>query len=91
MLGEMSVLVGNIEQVKDAFAPGVIVVAGDSKIIWDSTKVDEVEAAEDTFKKLKKKGYAAYSVKKGGEKGEVLHAFDAQVEKIIMAPARVGG
>lgn len=64
---------------------------GDTKIIWDSTKKDEVNSAKDQFNSLKKKGYMAYSVKKNGEKGELLHEFDAEAEKIILAPRMVGG
>lgn len=64
---------------------------GDTKIIWDSTKKDEVANAKRNFDDLKKKGYMAYSVKKNGEKGELLHDFDEEAEKIILAPRMVGG
>lgn len=64
---------------------------GDTKVIWDMSKKEEVKHAEDTFKKLKKKGYLAYSVKKDGGKGSVMHSFDPKVEKMIMAPRVVGG
>lgn len=67
-------------------------VAGDVKIIWDRTKKPEVEEAERTFKNLKKKGYLAYKVEgKDGEKGEVLHDFDPNAERIILSPAMQGG
>ena len=64
---------------------------GDTKIIWDSANEDEVEEAKRTFKNLKDKGYAAYSVNKKGDKGEVIKKFDADAERIIMAPPLVGG
>ena len=64
---------------------------GDTKIIWDSANEDEVEEAKRTFKNLKDKGYAAYSVNKKGDKGEVIKKFDADAERIIMAPPMVGG
>jgi hypothetical protein len=64
---------------------------GDTKIIWDSTKKDEVSNAKRTFDDLKKKGYMAYAVKKDGGKGELLHDFDEEAEKIILAPRLVGG
>lgn len=69
----------------------VIDQTGDTKIIWDSTKKDEVDSAKTQFDALKKKGYMAYSVKKNGDKGELLHEFDAEAEKIILAPRMVGG
>lgn len=64
---------------------------GDTKIIWDSDKADEVETARETFDKLRKKGYAAYSVKRDGDKGEVIKKFDPEAEKLILAPPMVGG
>lgn len=64
---------------------------GDTKIIWDSTKQVEVDNAKKQFDELKKKGYMAYSVKKNGDKGELLHEFDSEAEKIILAPRMVGG
>lgn len=64
---------------------------GDTKIIWDAGKADEVETARETFNKLKKKGYMAYAVDRKGEKGTVLRDFDPEAEKLILAPATVGG
>jgi hypothetical protein len=64
---------------------------GDTKIIWDPENADEVETARQTFDKLRKKGYAAYSVKKNGDKGEVIREFDPNAEKLILAPQMVGG
>ena len=64
---------------------------GDTKLIWDPTKQVEVDVAKETFDKLKKKGYIAYAVKESGAKGVVVHTFDPQAEKIILAPAMSGG
>ena len=66
-------------------------LTGDTKVIWDMSKKAEVKHAEKTFDKMKKKGYLAYSVRKNGDKGEVMHTFDPKAEKIIMAPRVVGG
>lgn len=66
--------------------------SGDTKTIWDKDNPAEVEAARAMFDKLKgEKKYIAYSVKADGKKGEVMQAFDAAAEKIIMAPPMVGG
>jgi len=65
--------------------------AGDYKIIWDRTKTDETEMARDTFNKLKKKGYMAYSVGGDGEKDKKIDEFDPQAERIIMVPPVQGG
>lgn len=64
---------------------------GDTKLMWDRTRPDEVEAAKDTFTKLRKKGYVAYSVRGDGSTGSVITEFDATAEKIILAPPVVGG
>lgn len=64
---------------------------GDTKIIWDASKPDEVTAVREQFDALRKKGYLAYKVDKKGEKGEVIRNFDAEAEKIILAPQTVGG
>jgi hypothetical protein len=64
---------------------------GDTKIVWDMSKKKEVKHAEDTFNKLKKEGYLAYSVKKNGDMGKVLHTFDPKIEKMILSPRIVGG
>ena len=69
----------------------VIDVTGDSKIIWDHTNQDEVDAARETFNRLRKKGHTAYAVKEHGGRGEIITEFDPEAEKIILAPRMVGG
>lgn len=64
---------------------------GDVKAIWDKDNKDEVAAAEETFNRLKKKGYFGYTVKANGKKGDVLDKFDPDAEKIIMALPMRGG
>jgi hypothetical protein len=64
---------------------------GDVKVIWDESKSDEVEAARATFDKLIEKGYKAFSVKKNGEKSEMITVFDPDLEKIILAAQISGG
>lgn len=64
---------------------------GDTKLIWDRHNADEVNAAERTFDDLKAKGFTAYSVRKDGEKSEVISSFDSTAERIIMVPRMVGG
>ena len=65
--------------------------SGDSRFMWSKDNPDEIDAAKKTFKRLKEKGYLAYSVQADGSKGQVMAAFNPDVEKIIMAPALVGG
>ena len=64
---------------------------GDTKLIWSANNQDEVDAAKEMFKNLKKKKYVAYSVKENGKKNEIIHDFDPNLEAIIMIPPIVGG
>lgn len=64
---------------------------GDLKVIWDSDKPEEVAHARKTFTEFKSKGYLAYQVNKAGDKGEVMKDFNAEAEKIILAPRMMGG
>jgi hypothetical protein len=64
---------------------------GDTRVIWDPDNPDEVENARSTFANLTKKGYQAYRVRRGGERGERVREFDPSMERVILAPATVGG
>lgn len=64
---------------------------GDTKHIWDPDNDDEVEAMRELFDKFKKKSYLIYRVNKKGDKAEVMHRFDGEAEKMIIAPAVVAG
>ena len=64
---------------------------GDTKVIWDPDNEDEVANARRTFDDLKKKGYAAFSANKQGEKGEQIRKFDPEAGRIIMVKALRGG
>lgn len=65
--------------------------AGDLKVIWDPDNEHEVEAAREQFDALRKKGYLAYTVGERGRKGAQINTFDPASEKLILAPALVGG
>ena len=69
----------------------ILDASGDTRVIWDADKPAEVEAARETFTKLKAKGYLAYAVTRKGDKGEVIRDFDPDAEKMILAPQTVGG
>lgn len=64
---------------------------GDTKTIWNPNNQDEVDAARDTFKALRKKGYLIYRVNAEGNKGKAMTEFDPDAEKMIAVPAIVGG
>lgn len=64
---------------------------GDLKVIWNPDNDEEISAARDQFDRLIKKGYKAFSVKKDGNQGKEIKAFDEEAGKIIMTPGLVGG
>jgi hypothetical protein len=69
----------------------VMDTTGDTKVIWNVGNPDEVAAAKEMFKSLRKKGYLAYTVKDDGKKGTAITEFDMEIEKLIMIPPIVGG
>lgn len=87
---EMKVMTG-LDQSDLPDHPGVEWVAGDTKIIWDGDNRDEVANAQDTFSRLIKRGFKAFSVKANGEQGHEVKEFDATAEKLIMIPQMAGG
>jgi phosphoribosylformimino-5-aminoimidazole carboxamide ribonucleotide (ProFAR) isomerase len=67
-------------------------VKGDQTIGWDRNNPDEIEQAQASFDSLLAKGYLAYKVTKEGTKtGSQIKKFDPTLERIILAPALVGG
>ena len=65
---------------------------GDTKVMWSKDNADEVENARETFKRMKKNGYAAFKVEgKKGEAGEQMHEFDPNAERIIFTKQMQGG
>ena len=69
----------------------VMDATGDSKVMWDSENADEVAVAQKTYEDLTKKGYRAFSVKKGGAQDELINEFDPDLEKMILVPPIKGG
>lgn len=64
---------------------------GDTKIIWNSDNQDEVDNARRSFNDLKEKGYLAFHVKDGGDKGKAITKFDPDAERLILTPPISGG
>jgi hypothetical protein len=66
---------------------------GDTKIIWDSTKPHEVEAARRQFDFLvKEKGYQAFKTDKDGKKlAERIKEFNPEESRMILVPNFAGG
>lgn len=69
----------------------ILDASGDTKVIWDSQRPDEVDAARATFDALRAKGYSAFEVRDDGEPGGRLDEFDKVSGRLIMVPSLQGG
>lgn len=88
----MTTLVQEANRVEDE--AGVLVIldhSGDTRHTWNRGNKDEVEIMRGIFKQMVDKGYQAWSVSKKGDKDRRIKEFDPEAEKIIFAPALVGG
>jgi hypothetical protein len=91
-MGEMAVMGTSLtlrEILKDTY--GGEITGGDTRIIWDSSKRDEVDNARRAFDDLTRKKYRAFSVDRSGEKSELVTTFDAAAEKYLFIPPMAGG
>ena len=90
-MGEMRIIT-SMAQDEVRTLPAHMRRAGDSKVIWDPSNDDEIEAAQAQFDVLINKGFRAFKVNKEGEKtGTPIKTFNPKVGKLIMVPAIVGG
>jgi hypothetical protein len=66
---------------------------GDTRTTWDPANQVEVEAAAKLFKRLKKRGYLAYTVDPTGSKGDVIQGdvLPEGAVAVIMSPQMQGG
>lgn len=65
---------------------------GDTKTIWDPTRPEEVEIAQDQFDRLvNDKKYSAFRVGEGGERSGRMTSFDPKAGKVIFTPPMVKG
>jgi hypothetical protein len=88
----MSTLVAEANRVEER--DGVLVIldnSGDTRHTWDRNNPEEVEVIRDLFDRMIKKGLHAWSVTRKGDKDRRIREFDPSAEKIIFAPALVGG
>jgi len=64
---------------------------GHLTVTWNVDNEDEVEHARATFDEMRAKGYYAFRVRKGGERGERIQSFDPDAEQMILMPQLRGG
>lgn len=66
---------------------------GDTRIMWDPTNKDEVDAAKAAYDTAKSKGMLSYLVSTAdpSKPGEVVHSFPKKAGKLIMVRQTAGG
>jgi len=63
---------------------------GDMRISWNSSNVEEVKTAKETFDKKISQGWSAFR-EKVGIKGDKIKIFDPYSERIVLVPPISGG
>lgn len=87
-MGLLQIMVG-IDAAKKLLGPDA--TAGDTKQTWNPDNPAEVRAAKETFDKLRKEGFIAWSVKADGGQDQQITEFDPRAGRIIMSPPLRGG
>lgn len=65
--------------------------SGHQQLKWHMSKVEEIVAAQATFDRLMKQGYAAFASTKKTELKHGVSTFDPTMEEVVMVPRIVGG
>ena len=65
---------------------------GHTTLEWDVEDTVSVEKARHLFDDVKAKGMIAYALDPGStDRGEVIHKFNPQAERIVVTPQVAGG
>ncbi len=64
---------------------------GHTEIVWDPTKMIDVDIARAAFDEAIKKGYSAFRVEGEDQRGARISTFDPKAAKIMLVPQLVGG
>lgn len=65
--------------------------SGHREVTWNTSNAKEIAAAQKTFDRLVRHGYAAFgAVARTGPK-RTITAFDPTMEEVVMVPRIVGG
>jgi hypothetical protein len=65
--------------------------SGHRQVNWNMSNAKEIAAAQKTFDRLVKHGYAAFGSTKRLEPKHAITTFDPTMEELIMVPRIVGG
>lgn len=65
--------------------------SGHRQVEWDMSNSKEIAAAQKTFDRLIKQGYAGFGSLKGSDARQAVTTFDPTMEEVVMVPRIVGG
>jgi hypothetical protein len=65
--------------------------SGHRQVHWDMSNSKDIAAAQKTFDRLAKQGYAAFGSMKGADAKQAVTTFDPAIEELVMVPRIVGG
>jgi len=65
--------------------------SGDTRHEFDVSDLTSVALAEERFQKLTGNGFRAVALGKNGEPGELIGAFDPNIEQTLFIPQLKGG
>jgi hypothetical protein len=65
--------------------------SGHRQVEWNMSDAKEIAAAQKTFDRLVKQGYAAFGSTKGSASKQAVSTFDPAMEEVVMVPRIIGG
>jgi hypothetical protein len=65
--------------------------SGHRQMNWNMANSKEIAAAQKTFDRLVKQGYAAFGATSRTDAKRAITAFDPTMEEVVMVPRIVGG
>jgi hypothetical protein len=65
--------------------------SGHRQVHWNTSNSKEVAAAQKTFDRLVKHGYAAFGSTTRSDTKQAVTSFDPTMEELVMVPRIVGG
>jgi hypothetical protein len=65
--------------------------SGHKQLTWNTDRLDEIIAAQETFDRLIGRGYSAFGSEKKSEPKHLVGKFDPTMEEVVMVPRMVGG
>ena len=65
--------------------------SGHRQLEWNMSNAKEIAAAQKTFDRLIKQGYAAFGSTTGSTAKQAVTTFDPATDELVMVPRIVGG